>query len=134
MSQVIIENPILNPPFAEPNRNSRFDDEGITEQIQDAWRISCYFTPIPKPREQRKDLQPAFNSWTEDRIEENVTIRGFNEDANPGLLRIASKMPTGSCKTVVMPKFIGWDAQSTIRALLATGPDTAKGDPHAYAT
>ncbi len=27
-----------------------------------------------------------------------------------------------------------WDAQNTIRALLATAPDTAKGEPHAHAT
>ncbi len=27
-----------------------------------------------------------------------------------------------------------WDAKNTIRTLLATAPDTAKGDPHANAT
>ena len=35
-------------------------------------------------------------------------LRHFNEDANPGLLRIASKMATGSGKTVVMAMLIAW--------------------------
>jgi len=35
-------------------------------------------------------------------------LRRFNEDANPGLLRIASKMATGSGKTVVMAMLIAW--------------------------
>jgi hypothetical protein len=28
VSQVVIENPIINSPFDEPNRHFRFDDEG----------------------------------------------------------------------------------------------------------
>ena len=35
-------------------------------------------------------------------------LRRFNEDANPGLLRIASKMATGSGKTVVMAMLVAW--------------------------
>ncbi|MCR4412946.1 MAG: DEAD/DEAH box helicase family protein, partial [Thermoguttaceae bacterium] len=37
-------------------------------------------------------------------------IRQANEDANPGLFRIASKMATGSGKTVVMAMLIAWQA------------------------
>ncbi len=183
MSQVVIENPILNSPFGEPNCHFRFDDEGITDQIEDARRISCYFIPIPKPRKKGKSQQETFDGWTEDRIEENVTVnairqcvrtwrdgrytddltrtsarlldhwrsddrahrlffcqiealetiiyitevakkyghtwiendlRRFNEDANPGLLRIASKMATGSGKTLVMAMFIAWHTLNKI--------------------
>lgn len=183
MSQVVIENPILNSPFTEPGRHFRFDDDGITDQIEDSRRISCYFIPIPRPRKKGKDQQQTFDGWTEDRIEENVTvnairqcirtwrdgrytddltrpsarlldfwrrddrarrlffcqtealetiiyitevakkyghtwiendIRGFNDDANPGLLRIASKMATGSGKTVVMAMFIAWQTLNKI--------------------
>jgi type III restriction enzyme len=35
-------------------------------------------------------------------------LRRFNEDANPGLLRIAAKMATGSGKTVVIAMLIVW--------------------------
>jgi len=33
MSQVIIENPIINSPFEEPQRHFRFDDNIITDKI-----------------------------------------------------------------------------------------------------
>ena len=35
-------------------------------------------------------------------------LRRFNEDANPGLCRVASKMATGTGKTVVMAMIIAW--------------------------
>ena len=50
MSQVVIENPILNSPFDEPTRHFRFDDEGITNEIVDGRRTSSYFVPIAKPK------------------------------------------------------------------------------------
>jgi len=37
-------------------------------------------------------------------------LKRFNEDANPGLFRIALKMATGSGKTVVMAMLIAWAA------------------------
>ena len=39
MSQVVIENPIINSPFDEPTHHFRFTDEGITDEIVE-WR--CY--------------------------------------------------------------------------------------------
>ena len=33
MSQVVIENPVINSPFDEPSRHFRFGDEGITDEI-----------------------------------------------------------------------------------------------------
>ena len=38
MSQVVIENPIINSPFDEPTRHFRFSDEGITDEIGDGLR------------------------------------------------------------------------------------------------
>ena len=50
MSQVVIENPIINSPFDEPTRHFRFSDEGITNEIVDGRRTSSYFVPIAKPK------------------------------------------------------------------------------------
>ena len=178
MRQVVIENPIINSPFAEPTRHFRFDEEGITNEIIEARRVSQYFVPIAKPRKKNEDKQLSLpGDWTEDRIEENKTVneirrlvkvwregrytddvtrqtarlleywcrddrtrrlffcqiealetliyitevakkyghawiendlRRFNEDSNAGLLRIASKMATGSGKTVVIAMLIVW--------------------------
>lgn len=177
MRQVVIENPIINSPFAEPTRHFRFDEGGITNELVEARRVSQYFVPIAKPRKKTQDKQLIFDEWTEDRIEENKTVneirrlvklwregryqddvtrqtarlleywcrddrtrrlffcqiealetliyitevakkyghtwiendlRRFNEDSNAGLLRIASKMATGSGKTVVMAMLIAW--------------------------
>lgn len=33
MADVIIENPILNSAFSEPNRHFRFADDGITNEV-----------------------------------------------------------------------------------------------------
>ena len=75
MAQVIIENPVLNSPFEEPKRHFRFSDEGITNEIVEARRVSSYFIPIAKPKKKGKAAQLAFDTeWTRDRIEENVFI------------------------------------------------------------
>jgi len=50
MSQVVIENPIINSPFDEPTRHFRFADEGITDAIDEGRRISSYFVPIARPK------------------------------------------------------------------------------------
>ena len=54
MSQVVIENPIINSPFDEPIRHFRFADEGITDEIIEGRRTSSYFVPIAKPKKQGK--------------------------------------------------------------------------------
>jgi len=33
MARVLIENPVINSPFAQHKRHFRFDDEGITSEI-----------------------------------------------------------------------------------------------------
>ena len=50
MKQVLIENPVLNPPYNEPNWHFKFTDEGITNEIVEKRRISSYFVPIAKPK------------------------------------------------------------------------------------
>jgi type III restriction enzyme len=48
--QAVIENPVLNSPFAEPQRHFRFSDEGITNDVADKRCVSSYFIAIAKPR------------------------------------------------------------------------------------
>jgi len=72
MSQVIIENPVINSPFYEPTRHFRFTDEGITNEIIDGRRVSSYFVPIAQPR--KKGRQSTFTEWTQDRVEENKLV------------------------------------------------------------
>jgi len=43
MKQVVIENPVLNSPFEEPKRRFKFTDDGFTDEIVDARRVSSYF-------------------------------------------------------------------------------------------
>jgi type III restriction enzyme len=46
MRQVVIENPVINSPFAEPKRHFRFDDDGITDEIVEMRRNSSYLDTI----------------------------------------------------------------------------------------
>jgi hypothetical protein len=67
---VVIENPILNSPFAEPARHYRFDAaDNITDEIADGRLPSCYFVPIAAPRKRGKqtlfDGLPADERRTE---------------------------------------------------------------------
>ncbi|MDA8149899.1 MAG: hypothetical protein M0041_01990, partial [Nitrospiraceae bacterium] len=62
MSQVVIENPIINSPFEEPARHFKFSDDGITNEIVESRRSSSYFLPIAKPK---KKSSRSFPSDTE---------------------------------------------------------------------
>jgi len=78
MTQVVIENPVINSPFTEPNRHFRFSDEGITDEIVEGRRSSAYFIPIASPK--KKGRQIAFDTeWTRDRIEENKLVNQIRE-------------------------------------------------------
>jgi len=59
MSQVVIENPIINSPFDEPTRHFRFSDEGITNEIDNGRRTSSYFAPSPS---RRRRVQASLSS------------------------------------------------------------------------
>lgn len=76
MSQVVIENPIINSPFDEPTQHFRFTDEGITDEIVEGRRISSYFVPIARPKKKKgAENQLMFDTeWTQDRIEENKLV------------------------------------------------------------
>lgn len=58
MADTIIDNPIINSPFQEPARHFLFDDQGITDKIVNARRISEHLVPIPKPKS--KSAQSSF--------------------------------------------------------------------------
>jgi type III restriction enzyme len=63
MPDVLIENPILNSPYEEPQYHYRFSDEGITNEIVEGRRRSTYVVPIPAPRGRARQL--AFASMEE---------------------------------------------------------------------
>jgi type III restriction enzyme len=76
VSQVVIENPIINSPFDEPTRHFRFDDEGITNEEVKGRRVSHYFVPIARSKKRNGTTeQKIFDTeWTQDRIEENKLV------------------------------------------------------------
>ncbi len=181
MEDRIIENPVINSPYGEPERHFEFDEEGITNTIVPERRHSEYFVPVPAARKKGSQVRLQ-GDWTEDRIEENREInrirdrvadwrkagyphttsttrellkywtrddrerrlffcqieaietaiyvteaaakagdhwidnylREQNEEANPGLYRIAFKMATGAGKTVVMAMLIAWQTLNKI--------------------
>jgi len=79
MRQVVIENPVLNSPYEEPQRHFRFSDDGITDDIVEARRPSSYFVPVPQPRK-KNPKQLAFGTeWTQDRVEENRLVNQIRE-------------------------------------------------------
>jgi type III restriction enzyme len=79
MKQVVIENPILNSPFKEPNRHFRFSDEGITNEIVEKRRPSAYFIPIAKPKKKVKAQLSFDTEWTQDRVKENDEINRIRD-------------------------------------------------------
>ena len=51
MNQVVIENPIINLPFDQPDHRFRligFFDEGITDEIVDGRQASSHFAEVAK--------------------------------------------------------------------------------------
>ena len=54
MADTIIENPILNSPFREPDRHWRFTDEGITNEIVETPPGQCLLRPDPSAQEERQ--------------------------------------------------------------------------------
>lgn len=75
MEQVVIENPTINSPFEEPERHFRFTEDGVTNEIVEARRVSSYFIPVPRPKKKSKQQQITFaTEWKEERIKENEFI------------------------------------------------------------
>ena len=74
MSQVVIENPIINSPFDKPTHHFRFSNDGITNEIVDGRRSSTYFVPIAKPKKKGATQLEIYTEWTQDRVKENQFI------------------------------------------------------------
>jgi type III restriction enzyme len=56
----VIDNPILNRPYDEPSRHFAFDDEGITDRIENSRRPPSYWiVPVPRPRQGTRQLEFA---------------------------------------------------------------------------
>ncbi len=87
MSQVVVNNPVINAPFVEPNRHFLFTDDGISNEIVEGRRASAYFVPVPAAKK-KGTRQLAFDTeWTSDRLEENRLVNDIR--ARVGLWRQA---------------------------------------------
>jgi type III restriction enzyme len=68
VKQVVIENPVINSGFREPDRHFKFTDEGIANEVIEGRRTSSYFVPIAQPRKKKGQKQLVFDTeWTQDR-------------------------------------------------------------------
>ena len=99
MSQVVIENPIINSPFDEPSRHFKFSDDGITNEIVESRRLSSYFLPIAKPKKKLPKGLSSNTEWTENRIEESKLVNDirrrvglWRKDGYPGVTHITSRL------------------------------------------
>ncbi len=77
MTDKVIDNPILNRPYDEPGRHFAFDDEGITDRIEDSRRPSSYFVPVPRLRKGTRQLELA--ELTADQIRLNELVNRIRE-------------------------------------------------------
>jgi len=97
--EAVIDNPILNSPFQEPNRHFDFDERGvITGTIADGRRRSLYFTPIPGTKK-RSTPQTSFDFDSTDRVEENQLINQIRSEVSiwrargyPGVTQTSSRL------------------------------------------
>ena len=93
MPPVVIENPVINSPYKEPERYHRFSDEGITDEIVAGRRPSSYFVPIAKPKAKRGQLmtyatkQPGFDRPVHSCIVTRIAARRFRRRCLAGLDR-----------------------------------------------
>ncbi|MGO8685438.1 MAG: DEAD/DEAH box helicase family protein [Thermoleophilia bacterium] len=73
MRQLVIDNPVINSAFVEPDRHFKFTDEGISNEIVADRRPSAYFIPVAQPKKRGKQLELG-TEWTDDRLRENDYI------------------------------------------------------------
>src|SRR5436853_4004792 len=78
MPDVVIQNPVINSPFTEPQRHFEFGDRGITGKIDEGRRQSSYFVPIPHGRRQTAQLSLEAE-WTKDRLRDNELVNRIRE-------------------------------------------------------
>ena len=72
MSDVVIDNPIINSPYRAPTRHFVFDRDGITDRVADGRRPSSFFVPVPRPRKRGQQLELAV--FTQDDITTNQQV------------------------------------------------------------
>ena len=77
MADKVIDNPILNRPHDEPTRHFVFDDEGITDRVEESRRLSSFFVPVPRMRKGTRHLELA--ELTADQIRLNDLINRIRE-------------------------------------------------------
>lgn len=99
MTQVVIENPVINSPFDEPKRHFRFSDEGITDEEVAERRKSAYFIPIAKPKKKGKKQLSFETEWTQDRVKENdivnrirVRVAMWRQGGYPGVTKTTARL------------------------------------------
>ncbi|MDQ2844637.1 MAG: DEAD/DEAH box helicase family protein [Acidobacteriota bacterium] len=76
LSQVVIENPIINSPFLEPSRHFRFDENNsITTEILPGRRPSSHVVPVAQPRARRNAAQQQLpGDFSQDLNEPNKLV------------------------------------------------------------
>src|SRR5579859_5882432 len=73
MADVVIENPVINSPYAEPSKHFVFAHDGIRYEVAEGRRESSFFIPIAPVK--RKTAQLSFDTeWTLDRIRPNDLV------------------------------------------------------------
>jgi len=94
MADVVIDNPVINSPYAEPSKHFVFAHDGITNQVEAA-ETAIFITEVAT----RHGV-----SWIENSLsQENAAYNGT-------LSRMAFKIATGGGKTLVMAMLIAWHA------------------------
>jgi type III restriction enzyme len=78
MADAVIDNPILNTPFAEPDAHWKFTAGGITDEQIAGRRPSSHFTPIARSTKGSGQMQFQAE-WTADRIELNDEVNRIRE-------------------------------------------------------
>jgi hypothetical protein len=116
VAPVTIENPILNSPFQAPGRHFRFDNEGITTDIDEKRRPSAFFMPIARAR--KKGEQAHFDTeWTADRIKPNSEINRIRERVDRwrqgGYVDVTPAAE--EARAVVEPVLRAWEVDADLR-------------------
>jgi type III restriction enzyme len=96
--EAVIENPVINSAFAEPQRHFKFDDDGITSEVVEQRRPSAYFIPVAQPKKKGKQLELG-TEWTDDRLRENdainevrAAVADWRRRDYPGVTRVTRRL------------------------------------------
>ena len=78
MPDVVIENPVLNSPYAEPRQHFRFDELNITSDIVEGRRRSEYTVAVAGTRRRGKQLALQ-GQLAQERLEANVFVNRLRD-------------------------------------------------------